>query len=315
MLKSTRRLLASAASVATLFVAPAAFAEQAAAAAPAAPAVAAVPQAQGQGPAMWVIRDDDSTIYLFGSFHLLRPDTPWGQAHVDTAFASADEIWFELTDIDDTAQAARLMQTHGLSPERPLSSLLNADEQASLDRAAKAIGATAQALDPLRPWLASMQLVLAQMVIGGFDPNAGVEKVLMARAEALGKPMKGFETMAEQIQIMAGMSEDGQVAMLRETLKELDKGPLEMEQLLNAWATGDVATIEAEMVDEMKIQSPEAYDLMLTRRNANWTNQIKQILSGSGTSFIAVGAAHLIGKDSVQSMLAADGITAERVSQ
>jgi uncharacterized protein len=312
MLKSTRRLLASAASVATLFVAPAAFAEQAAAASP---TVATVQQAQGQGPAMWVIRDADSTLYLFGSFHLLRPDTAWGQAHVDQAFASADEVWFELTDIDDTAQAGRLIQTLGVSPDRPLSSLLNAEELASLDRAAKAIGATAQALDPLRPWLASMQLVLAQMVLGGFDPNAGVDKVLMTRATALGKPMKGFETMEEQFRLLAGMSEEGQVEMLRETLKELDKGPVEMERLLTAWSTGDVATIDTEMVQEMKAQSPEAYDLMLTRRNVNWANQIKQILAGSGTTFIAVGAAHLVGEDSVQAILAKDGITAERVTQ
>lgn len=307
MLKSTRRLFASAAAIGALFLAPAAFAQQA-------PAVLdPIPQAAGQGPAIWVIRDEDSTLYLFGSFHLLRPTTGWSTPQVEQAFASADEIWLELTDIDDATQAQQLMMQHGLSPDRPLSSLLTAEDIAALNQAASKMGATAAAFDPMRPWLVSMQLALVQMVANGFDPNAGVEKILMARAAALGKPLKGFESMKEQIELMAGMSEEGQVEMLRAGLKDLNETPEEVEKLVQAWSTGNVAYIDQDMVQKMKTQSPEAYDIMLTRRNANWTRQIKQLLEGSGTAFIAVGAAHLAGADSVQLMLAAEGIQSERL--
>lgn len=307
MFKTARRLLVSAAAVGTLFLAPSAFAEQASA------TVSAVPQAQGQGPAMWVIRDEDSTLYLFGSFHLLRPSTGWGTPQMEQAFASADEIWLELTDVDDVAQAQQLMMQHGLSPDRPLSSLLSAEDIAMLDAAAVKMGSNAAAFDPMRPWLVSMQLVLVQMIANGFDPNAGVEKVLMARAAALGKPLKGFESMKEQIELMAGMSEQGQVEMLRAGLKDLNEAPEEVERLVQAWATGNVDYIDQDMVQKMKVQSPEAYEIMLTRRNANWTRQIKTLLEGSGTAFIAVGAAHLAGPDSVQAMLAAEGIQSERL--
>lgn len=306
MLKTAKRLLASTAAVATLFLAPAAMAQTAA-------APAAVPMAQGQGPAMWVIRDEDSTLYLFGSFHLLKPTTAWGQAHVDAAFNSADEIWFELTDMDDQAQAMALIQKHGLSLDRPLSSVLTPEDLQKLDAIAVTMGATAAAFEPLRPWFVSMQLSVAQLMIGGFDPNAGVEKILMARAAAAGKPIKGFESMSEQIEIMAGLPEEGQVKMLRATLDDLAQTPEQMEKLANAWATGDVAEIEKQIVTEMKAEQPEAYDAMLTRRNANWVRQIKQIMAGSGTTFIAVGAGHLAGADSVQAMLANDGIASERV--
>lgn len=307
MIKSMRKLAASAAFVSTLFVAPAVLAQTPAT------ATVTVPQAEGQGPAMWVIRDADSTIYLYGSFHLLKPTTQWGQAHVDAAFASADEIWFELTDVNDQAQMVTLLQQLGLSPDRPLSSILNADDIAKLDAVAKTMGASAAAFDPMRPWMVSMQLAVVQLMMGGFDPNLGVEKILMARAAELGKPMKGFETMAEQFGILAGISEEGQIEMLRATLRDLDKGPAQMEELANAWASGNVEKIEEVMIEEMKAQQPDAYDAMLTRRNVNWVNQIKGILAGSGTSFIAVGAGHLAGDDSVQALLAADGIVAERV--
>lgn len=307
MIKSMRKLAASAAFVSTLFVAPAVLAQTPAT------ATVTVPQAEGQGPAMWVIRDADSTIYLYGSFHLLKPTTQWGRAHVDAAFASADEIWFELTDVNDQAQMVTLLQQLGLSPDRPLSSILNADDIAKLDAVAKTMGASAAAFDPMRPWMVSMQLAVVQLMMGGFDPNLGVEKILMARAAELGKPMKGFETMAEQFGILAGISEEGQIEMLRATLRDLDKGPAQMEELANAWASGNVEKIEELMIEEMKAQQPDAYDAMLTRRNVNWVNQIKGILAGSGTSFIVVGAGHLAGGDSLQALLAADGIVAERV--
>lgn len=305
-MKTLRHMMASAALVSTLFVAPMAVAQTA--------APATVPMAEGQGPAMWVIRDEDSTIYLYGSFHLLKPTTKWGQAHVDAAFASADEVWFELTDINDQTQMVSLLQSLGLSPDRPLSSIMTAEDIAQLDTVARTMGASAAAFEPMRPWMVSMQLAVVQLMMGGFDPNLGVDKILMARAEALGKPMKGFESMAEQFGILAGISEEGQIEMLRATLRDLDKGPAQMDALAEAWATGNVDAIETLMIDEMKAQQPDAYEAMLTRRNANWVKQIKEILAGSGTSFIAVGAGHLAGDDSVQSMLAADGIVAERVT-
>ncbi|WP_406852360.1 TraB/GumN family protein [Brevundimonas sp. BH3] len=306
MMKTLRHVMASAALVSTLFVAPLAVAQTA--------APAAIPQAEGQGPAMWVIRDADSTLYLFGSFHFLRSDTKWGQAHVDAAFASADEIWFEATDVDDAAQAMQLMQTYGLSPDRPLSSVLKPEDIAALNAALAPMGATAAAFDPMRPWLVSLQLAVVQLTAAGFDPNSGVDKVMLARAASLGKPAKGLESMAEQIRIFSGISEQGQVEMLRGTLKDLDKGPAEVEALLAAWATGNTEVMGREMIDKMKAEQPEAYEALFTRRNANWTRQIKTILDGSGTAFVVVGAGHLVGQDSVQSMLAAEGITAERVT-
>ena len=90
-------------------------------------AVRAVPQAEGTGPALWVVRDADSTLYLFGTVHVLRPTTAWGSARVDAAFDSADQVWFEISNPDDQAAIMPLIQQHGLSPDRPLSSLLTAE--------------------------------------------------------------------------------------------------------------------------------------------------------------------------------------------
>lgn len=277
-----------------------------------APEIRAVPQAAGEGPALWVIRDADSTLYLFGTVHILRPTTAWGSAKVDAAFDSADDIWFEIANIDDQSAAAPLVQQFGISMDRPLSSLLSAEELSGLDAAARSIGASAAQMEPMRPWLAALTLSVAPLVKAGYDPTSGVELILKARADAAGKPVRGLETMEQQIRILAGMSEEAQVGFLRSTLEQFDEATTLLDGLVEAWATGDVEAIERLGIADMREASEEVYQAMLVRRNTDWADQIQAHLEGSGVSFIAVGAAHLAGEDSVQAILAARGVEVSR---
>ena len=270
------------------------------------------PQADGAGPALWVIRDADSTLYLFGTVHVLRPTTAWGSAKVDAAFASADHIWFEISNPDDQAALLPLIQQHGISPDRPLSSLLTADELTALGAAAAGAGMTAAQIDPFRPWLAGLTLSVAPLVKAGYDPQSGVELILKARADATGKPVHGFETIDKQIGILAGMSEADQLSFLRSTLEAYGDATVELDQMVDAWATGDVATLERVAVVEMRDEAPAVYQALLVQRNTDWAGQIQTLLEGSGTAFIAVGAAHLAGDDSVQEILTDRGVAVTR---
>lgn len=273
----------------------------------------AVQPAREAGPALWVIRDADSTIYLFGSVHVLRPTTQWASARVDQAFDGADTIWFEITNPDDQAAALPLILQHGMSPAQPLSSRLTADEWAKVEAAAAASGMAAAQLEPMRPWLAALSLSMAPLVKAGYDPKSGVELVLRERADKGGKPIKGLETMDQQIRLLAGLSDDAQMAFLRTALETFEEATPRLDGMVEAWAEGDVEQIESLGVDQIRDESEEVYQAMLARRNADWANQIKTLLDGSGTDFIAVGAAHLAGPDSVQTLLAQKGVEAVRV--
>ena len=79
------------------------------------------------------------------------------------------------------------------------------------------------------------------------------------------------------------------------------------------WSVGDVDDLEDEFIDEMKSEMPAVYEAIVKNRNIDWANQIEEELKGSGTDFIAVGAAHLVGDDSVQAILKARGITVKRL--
>lgn len=272
----------------------------------------AIAPATGEGPALWSISDADSTIYLFGTVHVLRPETAWGSAKVDAAFDASDNIVFEISNPDDTAALMPLIQQYGLSPQTPLSSLLTAEELADLDAAARTMGASAAQFEPLRPWFVALNLSVAPLVKAGYDPASGVELILKHRAEDAGKPITGLETIDTQIQILAGLSEETQLDFLRSTLHDFDEATTELDTLVEAWAAGDVETINRVGVVEMKAESQEVYDALLVRRNTAWADQIQTLLAGSGTTFIAVGSAHLAGDDSVQSILEDRGVEVER---
>jgi uncharacterized protein len=81
--------------------------------------------------------------------------------------------------------------------------------------------------------------------------------------------------------------------------------------MVASWAEGDVPALARLVVDDMKADSPELYKVLLVDRNTDWANQIQTQLEGSGTAFIAVGAAHLAGPDSVQAILQSRGVTVE----
>jgi uncharacterized protein YbaP (TraB family) len=285
---------------------------QAAAAVQAPAAASTVLPATGEGPALWVVKDADSTLYLFGTVHVLKPTTAWGSAKVDAAFDSASDIYFEISNPDDQAAMVPLIRQYGVSPQTPLSSLLTPEEFAHLDEAAKAIGATAAQLDPLRPWMAALTLAMAPLAKAGYDPASGVELTLKARAQAAGKPLHGFETIDEQVRVLATLPEEVQLQFLRSSLTAFDDAATELDGMVEAWSTGDVEGLQTLVVDEMKVEAPEVYEVMLTRRNAGFADDVQRVLEGSGVGFFAVGAAHLVGPDSIQAMLEARGVTVEK---
>ncbi|WP_122464400.1 TraB/GumN family protein [Brevundimonas lutea] len=278
-----------------------------------APAVAAPATATTADPALWVVRDADSTIYLFGTVHLLRPEVDWRSDKVDAALAASDELWLEIADVDDQAAAMPLIQRYGLAPaDQPLSSTLTEEDRAKLDAAAGAIGASAAAMEPFRPWLAALQVSVAAIVRAGYDPESGVDPKIKAAAVAAGKPVKGLETMEQQFGFFANLPLETQVEFLRQALDGYEDAPTELDQMVDAWVRGDIDAIDQIIVEDMKVEWGDVYEVLLVDRNADWTGQIQEMLEGSGTAFIAVGAAHLAGDDSVQAMLQQQGVTVER---
>lgn len=263
-------------------------------------------------PAMWVIRDADSTIYLIGTLHLLKRGSDWNSAKVKTTVQESTELWLEIPDLDDKSQLSGLMAKFGMDPQHPLSTKLDGNQRKRLEKVAAGYGIPAATLEPMRPWLAAVILSAGPLAKAGYDPNAGVERVLVAQAKAEGDQIKGLETAEDQFHALADLSDAEQVTFLTTTLDDLDKDIALLDRLAKAWVDGDIATIEHLGMDEMKQKAPAVYEKLLVRRNIAWSEKIAAMLKGSGVQQVAVGALHLVGPDSVQAQLAKRGIKVER---
>jgi uncharacterized protein YbaP (TraB family) len=264
-------------------------------------------------PALWAIKDKDSTIYLFGTVHVLKPTTQWRSPRIAKAFQDADDVVMEIEQPEDAATTRALMLKYGVDPAAPLSTKLKPESYAKLQAAAQGMGFPPQALEPMRPWLAALTVSLTPLLRAGYDPESGVEKLLSAQAKAAGKPISAFETMEQQVRFFADMTPAQETQLLESTLDEIDDGPAKIDALVAAWAAGDQAELKRQMVDEMQSDYPDVYKLLLVDRNKDWARQLKTKLAGSGVSFVAVGAGHLAGPDSLQVQLKALGIKAKPV--
>ena len=264
-------------------------------------------------PALWAVRSADTTIYLFGTMHLLPNDAAWRSAALDAALAKSQTLYLEITD-DSPAGMAALVLKYGLDPAHPLADRLDPAQLQQLTAAATRAGVPGgmQTLNMMRPWLAALTLATAPLLKAGLDPQHGVDKQLKAQMLAAGKTVLGLETAEQQIRFLADMPDATQLAFLRSTLKDIDHGPAELGALIDAWKAGDVERIARIEDEDMRQQSPALYQRLLVERNQAWATKIAALLKQPGTTFIAVGAAHLAGPDSVQMQLRKLGIKTER---
>jgi len=264
-------------------------------------------------PALWVVKDADTTIYLFGTVHLMPSDASWHDPTLDQAMADSRTLYIELTD-DDPANMTALVLRYGMDATHPLSSQLSQSEAHRLDLLANKLGVPGgmQTLNVMRPWLAALTLAVTPLLKAGLDPEHGVDKQLKAQMSAAGKPVLGLETAEQQVRFLADMPRMIELALLRSTMRDADKGTFRLTELIDAWKAGDVDAIARIGNDDMRLHEPKLYQRLLVQRNQVWATKIAAMLQQPGTVFIAVGAAHLAGPDSVQVQLRKLGISAQR---
>ena len=265
---------------------------------------------KGSGtPAMWTFSDEDTTVNIMGTVHLLKPDVVWKSPAITEALAKADTLVLEADVASPESQAGlqKLVMEYGIfSDGETLSGVLEEDDEAAVSAVLEANGIPMQAMDTMKPWMVSLQLGMMQIMQAGYDPQSGVETKLIA--EAGDKKLAYLESVETQIKTLGGAPIDEQVQGLMATLGTLDLGEEYLDTLVAEWADGDVKGIGAMMSNPAIFGTQEAYDALLTTRNKNWIPGIKALLDEPGNKLVAVGAGHLAGPDSVIGMLKDEGI-------
>ncbi len=277
------------------------------------PAAAKTPQS-GR-PALWQVSDSDTTVYLFGTIHLLPENFQWRTTKFDQAVASSNQLVIE-TIVDDkdptkimSAMASLAFNTPGLPP---LIDRVTPDKRPALAEAVRKSGFPPNAFDRMETWAAAFILLGNQYREMNLKGDEGVEAVLRNSFSTAGKPIGELETNLQQFSFFDTLPEKAQVALLEGALADSSAADKEFTGMLKAWSTGDVAGI-GRTFDRDLAGSPDLAQALIHKRNANWSRWIEQRMAQPGAIMIAVGAGHLAGKGSVIAMLKKDGYRVRRV--
>ncbi len=266
--------------------------------------------------ALWKLSDSDSEIYLFGTVHILKPDTKWRSEKISSAFNSSETVYFEAA-VEETppGEMQQIMFPYMMNPKgTTLSSRFSPEVYEQFKNAAAKYGIPEVALtqfEPLRPWIVTITLSVQQMVQSGFNPESGVDKILFKEAKAAGKSISYLESVESQIRVFGDLTEEQENNFFKVSMGQIDEGAELLNNLVEKWSTGDAEAVGDLMHQGMK-DIPSLKKALLDTRNENWANQIDEMMKGSGKTFIAVGAGHLSGTNSVQDYLEAKGYKIER---
>lgn len=265
-----------------------------------------------EGPALWKVADEDTTIYLFGTIHALPADVVWYDAEIDHALRSSDMVVTEI--LMDPANEAAMQQIalqRGMFTDgTTLRSILDDDQKAKYEAALAGLGMPAASFDPFEPWMAGLTLTMLPLLQQGYDLEAGVDKIILAKSA--GTPKGALETAEFQLDIFDSLPREEQIAFMLAAAEGADEAKATLDEMVTEWIAGDADGLAAVMNKDMDADDGLA-EALLYDRNATWAQWIETRLETPGTVFIAVGAGHLAGDLSVQDYLAKHDFETVRV--
>lgn len=285
------------------------------------PAAAAEPPV----PLLWKASAGERSVYLLGSFHLLKPDDYPLSPDVDAAFAGAEAVVFEIPpeELQSPELGVKMGQAALRTDGTPLDSALPEETAAALKAWTEENAAALEkmqlppgVLQMFHPWFVSLMVTITEMGKYGLDPELGLDNHIATRAAEAGKPTSGLETAEQQIAFFTGMSREEQVQFLQSALESTgEEGRAEIARLHDAWRSGNAQVIWDEMAVEMREEFPAVYQRINVDRNDAWVPQLEAMLDpeGSGDTLVVVGALHLVGEDGVVEKLQAKGYEVERI--
>jgi uncharacterized protein len=271
-----------------------------------------VTEAKPVRPALWKVSDADTTIYLFGTIHLLPKDLVWQSPKIVAAMRASHELYLE-TVLDDPAKSGAVLRELGMSPGLPpLLDRVPETKRAALQKVIDKVGVPVAVLNKFETWAAALTLASASLRDLPVSPEYGAEAVLTNAFRTAKKPVAGLETPEQQLGFFDSLPESAQRKFLESIAEDDSNQRAEFDAMIAAWGMGDVRKIALTFDDELKL-TPELTETLLRKRNANWAAWIVERMKKPGTLFVAVGAGHLAGEGSVEALLTQEKLKVVRV--
>jgi uncharacterized protein len=276
--------------------------------------VGVLAQRAAPSPALWRIRDGDSTVYIFGSLHILPQSFQWRAPEIDDAIAATDIFMFEVpVDDESTARQKDFIVKNGLLPRgASLRKVLNRIEYETYSRILLGAGLKPEHFTRYRPWLAAVVVGLAYVHRRDLTTLSGVDDEIIEYAQTEGRELRYLETVEEQMKLLVMGDDLDQIRALKRQLVSLPKAALHTDDLVQTWAQGDMDRFTT-LIEQDFAGHVEAQDLLISNRNRAWMPSIGELLQSGKTAMVTVGAAHIGGPKGLIALLCAAGHHVERV--
>jgi len=257
---------------------------------------------------VWRVTDGESTVYLGGTVHLLRPEDYPLPEEFDQAYEGSSELFFEtdISSMNDLSVQAQMLQQLTYRDGRTLKDVLDKEAYAALETYTAEVGMPPMMLEQFKPGMIISALQVLEFQRMGFTPQ-GADAFFNTQALIDGKSIGALETLDEQIGYLAAMGEGNESEFIMMSLEELDSTAKLIDEMIGAWRAGDSEALRTLFVDDMLRRAPAVYDSLLRQRNLRWVPQIEAMFDDLDTEFVLVGAAHLVGADGLVELLRARG--------
>lgn len=262
---------------------------------------------------LWRVSRDEKTIFLLGSIHYLRKENYPLNPAILSALDASKRLVLEV-DLNRTsaASAQRLTLEKAIyRDDMTLAQNISEETYQLAARRANELGLDMAILNSMKPWFAALTMVAIKLQRIGLDSKFGVDRYLAERAKNSGKPTGGLETLEFQLSLFDQLSKREQEMMLRQTVDELERLDKDINDIVKSWLKGEGDQLATLMLGGMQ-EYPELYQKILVERNRRWVGEIERLVQQGGGAMVVVGAAHLLGKDSVVEMLKEKGYSVEQ---
>ena len=257
-------------------------------------------------PLFWHVKGQGGTnLYLLGSIHV-GPRGGWIYPEsVGEAFDRAHALVVE-TDPNEVSPEvlSQMIQIYGqLPPGTYLRSILSDQTWDLLTVQLQQSSLRISTVNRMRPWLLSELLTLEEIRKAGYLAQGGVEASFVARAGS--RSIVPLESAQMQIVKLANLPMKVQEMALLDVLQQADHDPNYLDQLVDAWRSGDEKGLESlifESLREDKALAPY-FEIMLFERSDGMQAQLEVLLNAKQhageTVFVSLGVAHLIGEKGI----------------
>lgn len=275
--------------------------------------VEATAQVQTDEYLIWAIQTEENTAYLLGSIHILKSFPSALIEKIEKEYNDCKKIVFEV-DIDSMNKEdfQNMMVALGLYPEsQTLKQNISSETYNLFKNKVEGDGLKVEQFERFKPWLCSITVTAMELVRLGFNPEHGVDRYFYYKAKIDGKELIFLETPEYQLSLFAGMSDDEQESMLKQTLEDLKVVETKSSELISAWEEGAVDKLGSILKEGFK-GYPEIYNRLVVQRNKKWLQQIEALIKQNENVLVIVGAGHLVGEEGLVELFRQKGYKVER---